>query len=64
LGALDIKAPLGILGYADACITPLFAGPPHDFVADELIKELTFLALPFKVRIIYIQYIFFSQYDL
>jgi hypothetical protein len=55
---------LGILGYADAWTTPLLAGPPHDLVEVELIKELTFLALPFKVRIIYIQYIFFSQYHL
>jgi hypothetical protein len=64
LGALAIIVPLGILGYADACITPLLDGPPHDLLEDELIKELTFLALPSKVRIIYIQYIFFSQYEL
>jgi hypothetical protein len=51
---------LGILGYADAWTTPLLAGPPHDLLAEELIKELTFLALPSKVRIIYIRYIFFS----
>jgi hypothetical protein len=51
---------LGILGYADDWTTPLLAGPPHELVLEELIKELTFLALPSKVRIIYIQYIFFS----